>query len=215
MSFAMRSATNILATTDNLKRWMKARSDNCLMCLKPDTPPSKFTLHHLLNNCTAFLENRYVWRHDSIVTYIVDTLKLSKPDTLDIFADIDGHRVNGLTIPSHVLITQQRPDIVLIDKSITPHTVWLYELSVSFERNIAQSHTRKRIRYAYLEQDIEDAGFACKNIPFEVGSRGHLTGSNRANFAALHKIAKPKTNQPANHFKNKFTLLILHLSFKK
>jgi hypothetical protein len=123
MTFAMRSATNTLATPDNLKRWKKARSDNCLMCLKPDTPPVNCTLHHLLNHCTDFLDNHYVWRHDSIVTYILETLKLVKPDTLDIFADIDGHRVNGLTIPSHFLITQQRPDIILINKSTT-HTLF-------------------------------------------------------------------------------------------
>jgi hypothetical protein len=46
----------------------------------------------------------------------------------------------------------------------------------------------------HKNKDIEDVGFICKNIPFEVGSTGHITGSNRANLATLHKIAKPKTN---------------------
>ena len=54
---------------------------------------------------------------------------------------------------------------------MTPHTVFVYKLSVSFDRNIEQANTRKRIRYANMETDIEDAGFICKNIPFEVGSR--------------------------------------------
>jgi hypothetical protein len=194
MSFAMRSSTNILATPDNLKRWKKARSDNCLMCYQQDKPPSKCTLHHLLNNCTAFLEDRYVWRHDSVITYIVETLKLEKPEHLDIFADIDGHRTNGLTIPSSVIITQQRPDIVCIDRSTTPPTVWLFELSVSFEQNIERAHARKQARYAFLEVDIRESGYSCNNIPFEVGSRGHITQSNRSNLATMHKLAKPKTS---------------------
>ena len=83
---------------------------------------------------------------------------------------------------------------MLIHKSATPHTVCLFELSVSFERNIEQAHTRKKNRYAYLEQDIKDAGYNCLNIPFEVGSRGHLTQSNRCNLSTMHKLATPKTS---------------------
>ena len=192
MSFAMRSSTNILATPENLKRWKKIRSDNCQMCYKPDSPPNKCTQHHLLNNCPAFLGDRYVWRHDSVLTYLVETIKLDKPEHLDIFADIDGHRCNGLTIPSSVIVTQQRPDLVIIDRSTTPHTVWLLELTISFERNIEQAHTRKRNRYAFLEEDIKESGYKCNNVPFEVGSRGHITQSNRCNLVTVHKIAKPK-----------------------
>ena len=193
MSFAMRSSTNTLATPDNLKRWKKTRSDNCLMCQKPNTFPQKCTLHHVLNNCKAFLDNRYVWRHDSIVTYIVETLKLDKPDQLDIFADIEGHRVNGLTLPSTVVVTGQRPDIVMVDRSTTPPTVWLFELSVSFERNIEAANTRKHNRYSSLAEDIKESGYTCNNIPFEVGSRGHLTLSNRSNLTTLHQVGRPQT----------------------
>ena len=185
MSFAMRSSTNTLATPDNLKRWKKSRSDNCLMCHQSDSPPKKCTLHHLLNNCEAFLGDRYVWRHDSVVTYMVETLKLDKPEHLDIFADIDGHRCNGLTIPNSVIITLQRPDIVIIYRSTTPHTVWLFELSISFERNIEQAHNRKKNRYAFLEADIKEAGYICNNVPFEVGSRGHITQSNRCTLSTV------------------------------
>ena len=55
MEFAMRSATNILATPDNLKRWGKVRSDNCQRCLRLNQFPRKDTLFHILNNCDAFL----------------------------------------------------------------------------------------------------------------------------------------------------------------
>ena len=41
MEFAMRSATNILATPDNLKRWGKVKSDNCQRCLRMNHFPRK------------------------------------------------------------------------------------------------------------------------------------------------------------------------------
>ena len=70
MEWAMRSSTNILATPDNLKRWKKVRSDLCKMCQVPNKPAAKCTLMHILNNCETFLEYRYLWRHNSIVTFI-------------------------------------------------------------------------------------------------------------------------------------------------
>ena len=147
---------------------------------------------HILNNCEAFLEYRYLWRHNSVVTFLVETLKADKPDQLDIYADIEGHRINGLTIPSNIVVTNQKPDIVIIDRSQPITTVWLFELTVSFEQNIEQAHTRKKVRYSYLESDIEANGFKCVNIPFEIGSRGHITMANKTSLATVHKITKSK-----------------------
>ena len=85
---------------------------------------------HLLNNCTAFLETKYVWRHDSIIYFIVETLKQNKPDREEIYGDVDGHKCYGGTVPANIVVTGQRPDIVIIDKSTQQQTVWLWELSV-------------------------------------------------------------------------------------
>ena len=105
---------------------------------------------------------------------------------------MEGHQCSGGSIPFNILITAQRPDIVIIDKSSNPHTVWLFELTVSFETNFEQAHNRKKARYTQLTSDIEDAGYSCKNVPFEVGSRGHLSQDNRCNLAMIHSIGKPK-----------------------
>ena len=55
MGFAMRSATNTLATLDNLRRWKKVQNDHCKICRNPNTRHSKATLLHILNHCSAFL----------------------------------------------------------------------------------------------------------------------------------------------------------------
>ena len=193
----MRSATNTLATPDNLKRWKRTNSDFCTVCRKPNVRPKKATLFHILNHCEGFLgENeRYVFRHDSILSYMTTTLKENKPQHIQIFADLEGHKTNGQTIPQDIMVTASRPDLVIIDSSSPLKTVYLFELTTCFERadNLEAANKRKYERYSPLAADIEEAGYICKNIPFEVGSRGHLTMSNRSILTILHKLCSPKT----------------------
>ena len=193
----MRSSTNILATPDNLRRWKKIANDSCKMCAKPNFPPHKATLMHILNMCETFLgENeRFTWRHDSVLQYITLTLKECKPDHIQVYADLDGHKVNGSTIPPNIMVTSSRPDLVVVDSSTQPQTVYLFELTICFEKpgNMEAANSRKYERYTALSSDITEAGFSCRNIPFEVGSRGHLTLENRSRMSILHKLCKPKT----------------------
>ena len=197
MQFAMRSATNCLATADNLKRWKKTRNDNCQMCKKPNSQPFKATLFHVLNHCTAFLgeKERFTWRHNSVLQYVTQVLKENPPAHIQVFADLEGHKVNGQTIPQNIMVTASRPDLVVIDNSTVPPTVYLFELTVSFERyeNILAANQRKYDRYSPLSDDLKEAGFECKNIPFEVGSRGHLTLSNKTKLSIMHKLCNPRT----------------------
>ena len=197
MEFAMRASTNKLATLDNLKRWKITSNDNCHMCSKPNCRPKKCTLFHILNHCEHFLgeSERFVWRHNSILNYIILTLKENKPEHIQIYADLEGHNINGHTIPQNIVVTSSRPDLVIIDSSTPQPTVYLFELTVCFERfeNINRANSYKYDRYTALAQDIKDAGFDCKNLPFEVGSRGHLTTSNKSKFAILHSLCKPQT----------------------
>ena len=198
MQFAMRSCTNTLATPDNLKRWNIGRSDTCKMCLSSNSRPQKATLFHILNNCSAFLgeSERMTWRHNSVLNYITKTIKENLPQHIQVFADLEGHKVNGLTIPPHIVVTSSRCDLVVIDSSTQPATVYLFELTICFERedNIAAANRRKYDRYTALTEDIQEAGYSCRNIPFEVGSRGHLTLENKSKLSIIHKLCKPKTN---------------------
>ena len=194
----MRSSTNTLATPDNLKRWKIAKSDVCKLCKKPNSPPHKATLFHILNHCNSFLgeSERFTWRHNSVLNYITQAIKENKPENIQIYADLEGHQVNGRTIPPHIMVTSSRPDLVIIDSSTTPETVYLFELTCCFERqdNIDAANQKKYNRYTSLSSDIKEAGYDCKNIPFEVGSRGHLTLANKTRLSIIHKLCNPKTN---------------------
>ena len=193
MAFAMRSSTNTLATPDNLRRWKKVVSDSCKMCRQPGRPPAKATLHHQLNNCSAFLgeSERYTWRHNSVLQYVAGTLKENLPEHLTLYADLEGHSVCGGTIPPTLVQTSSRPDLVLMDS--VSRTVWLLELTVSFECNFEAAYRRKKDRYTSLAADIEDENYKCNNFPFEIGSRGHISLSNKSTLTLLHHLCQPNT----------------------
>ena len=64
---------------------------------------------------------------------------------------------------------------------------------MSFETNTEAAHARKKERYASLAEDIEAEGYKCNNVPFEVGSRGHITLGNKSTLTTMHSICNPKT----------------------
>ena len=58
-------------------------------------------------------------------------------------------------------------------------------MTLPFTRNIEAANARKRLRYNYLTQDIEDKGYKCSNLPLEIGSKGHITTRSRVTLVTL------------------------------
>ena len=208
MGFAMRASTNSLATPDNLARWGKVVDTSCKLCYNPDQPNTKTTatLGHILNNCPRMLD-RYEWRHNGVLAHLYKEMMDSKPQGIVIYADVEGAKVNGGTLPPEIVVTTQRPDMVIINKNTFPTTVLLVELTCPFTRNIEAANTRKRARYEFLTADIEDLGYKCSNLPFEIGSRGHLTQSNRNTLIHLCHVTGVKKAQQLIRNCSKIVLL--------
>ena len=189
------------------------------MCKQTNGPPPKATLNHILNYCEAFLSERerFTWRHNSVLIYVVETLLERLPPTMDLYADLPGHNINGGTLPPHIAVTHSWPDLVLINK--TGRTVLLLELTVSFETNCETAHKRKQERYQALTSDIEDSCFNCNNIPFEIGSRGHITLPNMTTLTTKHalcmKVAGPVLSlwdqDTGNHMSPNYTHLLCYV----
>ena len=175
MSFALKSVTNSLATPDNLKRWGKRQLSQCPLC------SNNGTLHHILNYCpVALSQGRYTWRHNSVLYHMTKVILNEKPEALEILADLPGLNLNGGTIPPDVITTQLKPDLVILNRS--EKTIFLLELTCSFETNIEAANLRKMTKYSALKSDLEEKGYKCHLIPFEVGSRGHISRSNKLNI---------------------------------
>ena len=98
-------------------------------------------------------------------------------------------------------------DMVIINKNTTPSTVLLVELTCPFTRNITAANTRKRERYEFLSCDIKEAGFTCMNLPFEIGSRGHVTLSNMNTISSICKVTGIKKIQHVIRNCSKLVLL--------
>ena len=117
MSFALRASTNSLATLDNLARWGKVVDSSCKLCFVDGQPSTKATatLGHVLNNCPKMLD-RFEWRHNGVLSYLYNTLREAKPNGITVYADLDGARVGGGTVQPDIMVTTQRPDLVIVNR---------------------------------------------------------------------------------------------------
>ena len=179
MSFVLRSFINCLPSQAALKH--EKSSSLCLHC------NNHKTLHHILNFCSVFLnQGRYTWRHNSVLNHLVLALgsAYSASDTPQIFADLPGHLSSSdSTIPSHVLPTSIRPDLVLL---FPPNRkIYILELTVPFETNISSARLRKSNHYASLLTDLRLSAYQAKFFSLEVGSRGFLSPSNFETLLSL------------------------------
>ena len=94
------------------------------------------------------------WRHNSVLNYITKTIKDNLPQHIQVFADLEGHKINGLTIPPHIGVNSSRCYLVVSDSSTQPATVYLFELTICFERedNIAEVNRRKYDQYTVCQR---------------------------------------------------------------
>ena len=166
MAWAARATTNCLATPDNLARWKKIVDPKCPLC-----SVSPCTLGHIMSNCKEALD-RFEWRHNNIVHYLHSLFSAQNLDGVEVFADLDGLRVNGVPIPSDVAMTAQKSDLVIIKRK--SKEVKLVELTVPWDTttNMTAAQNRETERYNELTTTIAGNGFRCYNIPLEIGTRG-------------------------------------------
>ena len=186
LAFAARATSNSLPSPDNLARWKKVVSPRCPLC---DKVPC--TLFHLLSNCpTSLQQGRYDYRHDSILNYLYSIIRKMRREQVEVYCDLEGSRVNGVTIPPNILITASKPDLVLVDRSATPTRVDLVELTVPWDSGADGARMRKELRYATLVEDIREKGLQCHHTTLEIGARGLITPRNRSNIAWLCSLAR-------------------------
>ena len=188
MSFAVIPATNTLATFGNLKRWGKRRVSVCPLCSNVGT------LEHILNFCpVATQQGRTTWRHNSILNHVQTTIVSHKLDNLEIYSDLPGCNINGATIPQDILTVSgegSKPDMVLLNRNEKKITI--LELTSPLEANIEAAYKRKYQKYTPLKSDLEEKGYSVALVPFEIGSRGHVSQRNKLNLTTVFVSNKIK-----------------------
>ena len=150
LSFAIKSSVNGLNTPDNLKRWRIRKTDKCDIC------KNRSNLEHILNWCpVALKQKRFTWRHDSVLSHLTQELVKSNKNILLIYTAIPGHKSNGGTLPPDVLVTDLRPDIVMLDR--TSKVINIFELTCSFEKSIPVAHLKITTKFFDLTTDLTNA----------------------------------------------------------
>ena len=64
---------------------------------------------------------------------MLNKLVKNKSKEMTVLADLPGWRENGGSVPHYLAVTEQMPDIVIIDKSVSPGMVVLLEMTVPFD----------------------------------------------------------------------------------
>ena len=195
MAFALRAASNSLASPDNLKRWGISRLGRCNLC------QNKGTLLHLLNFCSVSLsQGRYTWRHDSVLQTLVSHISPLLLPSSSLLSDLPDSTL-GYTIPPNILLTSHRPDLVIFN--MERKIISILKLTVSFETNTEEANLRKMKKYLPLQSDLEDLGFTVTLCPFEIGSRGFINKRNRGSISSTLNTHIASTHKEMNGlFKN-------------
>ena len=179
MKWILNSAIDTLPTKTNLKQWGKLANDKCFC-------GERQTLNHILNCCKPSLnQGRFTARHDNILQYVDKCLDKKK---FRCFIDLDGCQTQaGGTIPPSMMVTNLKPDIVIIDEKTKSMKV--FELTVPGEARLEIAHKLKMEKYSHFATDIKSHSVTV--IPFEVGShQGHISRENKERLHTLHKYCK-------------------------
>ena len=181
LKFAINAGINTLPSLDNLKRWGKRTNDRCPFCGNIET------LLHVLSNCSTSLDQgRYTWRHDSVLKSIISFIHPHLYDGMVLYSDMEGYQApHGGTIPPHVLVTNLRPDIFILDE--TARIAIVFELTCPWDNNVERSHNYKEEKYSPLVADLAN-DFRVFHYSVEVTVRGQVTKDNRA-----RPLTKPLT----------------------
>ena len=110
---------------------------------------------------------------------------LSTPNT-DVYADLDGWKINAGTIPADILVSRgkgSRPDLVRINR--TEKRIALLELTCSLPHNITGAHNVKNATYTEFKIALTETGYMVDLRPFEVCSNGHITDKNKQDISTV------------------------------
>ena len=118
---------------------------------------------------------------------MLDNIMKYKKNEVAVFADLNGWRVNGGTVPPDLVLTGQVPDLVIVDRSTKPIKVMLVELTVPWDAasSFKEVCDRKTLRYRRLEEDLRLEGYSPYNLPLEIGCRGVVNTRNMGVLATI------------------------------
>jgi hypothetical protein len=119
------------------------------------------------------------WRHDSVLKHIAGCLKsaLESLSNVEVYCDLEGLQVpGGGSIPASVMAQTQRPDLVILDRSVHGrHRLSLVKLTCPLDTDADKARDCKIYRYAGLKEELSNQGWDCGVYTIEVGALAHIS----------------------------------------
>ena len=197
VSFCIAATFNTLPSPSNLARWHISTEGSCFLCKK-----SVCTVAHILGACKVSLQQgRYTFRHDSVLSKLVEsikeflkgakpipsknhTVKFVKAGTRSKNSYSKHHGILHLAGDWHVLCDLSSDYLFPVHIATTAlrpdivifsnkiKRVILIELTCPCEENMESWHNTKLSKYHALKTIIESNGWRVDLIAIEVGARG-------------------------------------------
>jgi hypothetical protein len=113
--------------------------------------------------------------------------------TVELYCNLDGLQAPiGGSIPADVMVQAQRPDLVIIDRSVHGrHMIALVKLTCPWDTDAKRAKERKTARYADLKVDPSNEGWDCNLYLIEVGARSHIINSVKESFWLVYRAWVP------------------------
>jgi hypothetical protein len=123
----------------------------------------KQTLFHVLVHCNHTIDQgRMTWRYDSILKHIAGCLKsaLESLCTVEVYCDLEGLQApGGGSISALAMAQTQRPDLVILDRSVHGHhRISLVKLMCPWDTDADKARDQKISRYAGLKEELSNQG---------------------------------------------------------
>ena len=84
------------------------------------------------------------WTHDNIVNYLQTVFSARGLESVKVYADLEGHRTNGVTFPSSITITSQKHNVVIVNRKSSPPEEALVKLTIAWASSSGMESVRLR-----------------------------------------------------------------------
>ena len=126
-------------------------------------------------------------------------------DGYSLFTDITGLDADGGRVFPYVIVTGQRPDMVVVNSELRRAIV--YKLTCPFDSNVGTVHDYKMGKHASVVNDIQGDGYIADLFCVEISVRGQISKANSARIkstglkcgASVDLICKLFANLFANY----------------
>ena len=139
-NFTITYLINTFATRKYVYLWGLSNTSECSFCLQPES------LLHIVAACKTYLDQgRFSWRHNSALRFLAQAVQPVNSSKLCV--DLPGY-----LSPCIITVDSHRPDMLL---SIADN-LYIIELTVGFETNLAKSARRRELKDRSLVTDLSN-----------------------------------------------------------